>query len=89
MVGMVCWINPFIADAASQSNTHAVLFNTFSTPLFLLGYLMIFMPAFFGKAALVRVSLGCGFWRTFSNLCVAIGLMGPLIAYWFFFNYSK
>lgn len=89
MVGMVCWINPFIADAANQSNTHAILFNTFSTPLFLLGYLMIFMPAFFGKAALVRVFHGCGFWRTFSNLCVAIGLMGPLVAYWFFFNYSK
>lgn len=89
MAGMVCWLKPFIADAENQSSTNAILFNTFSTPLFLVGYLMIAMPVFFGKAALARVFHSCGFWRTFSNLCAAIGLMGPLVAYWFFFNYSK
>lgn len=47
------------------------------------------MPAFFGKAALFRVFHSCGFWRTFSNLCVAIGLMGPLVSFWFFMNYAK
>lgn len=89
MTGMVCWLKPFIADAPNQSKTNAVLFSTLSTPLFLLGYLMIAMPAFFGKAALARVFHSCGFWRTFSNICLAMGLMGPLVAYWFFFNYSK
>jgi hypothetical protein len=89
MTGMVCWLKPFIADAENQSSTNAILFNTLSTPIFLAGYLMIAMPAFFGKAALARVFHSCGFWRTFSNLCVAIGLCGPLVAYWFFFNYSK
>jgi len=83
------WAHPFIAYAENQSRIHQSLYAMFAHELFTIGYCLIAIPALFGKAGLFGAVHKCDFWRFIANLTTVISLMGPIVALWFFFNYSK
>ena len=60
-----------------------------ATPLFLLGYLFLWVPMFFGKAIAFRATHGCGFWRAFRQYTVVLAVTWPMMSLWFFLNYAK
>ena len=89
MAGAVPWAHPFIANAEEQTRLHQSLYSTFAAEIFTIGYCLIAIPSLFGKAALFGAVHKCSCWRVISNLTTVISLMGPIVALWFFFNYSK
>ena len=86
MFGTIFWLWPFLNNGQNQSQIHTTLFAALATPLFLIGFSCVLIPALIGKAALFNAICQASLFLSVSNLSAAMSLIGPLICLWYYLS---
>ena len=80
------WLYPFYSNAPNQSKDACALFAALSNVLVVGGLTTFLLPALGGKAALFSFVCGGGFFRSLSNLCAMMMVLGPIVCLWFYLS---